>query len=345
MLTNNEIKDALGKLPRRISMVAAASAVALAATAGSLVAANDEAPDQSRTEAAASTADPWNVQDVPYNADDPSTWSLPLNDYQVINNEVNSTLLQAARSKLTASCMKNLGVAAPFEVPASWTEASARNSAGPRNAMDVRYGDHDLVKVTTYGYGWPESSTPDRARTSSAQPQNADVDLALKGWRDPISGKERSGVAKTLHGKAVPPRGCSGQSMTKLTGHEGGVDTSEDPIRKLEREAWDKMHTDPRVLAVFSEWSECMEGKGYTYEDPWAANNDPKWAPDGRSVAAIATATADVQCRRKHQVTQTMHSIEVEWQKKLMQQHPATITEAEAHTKQTMDRVNSVLGR
>ncbi|MFI6063184.1 hypothetical protein [Streptomyces sp. NPDC051286] len=105
------------------------------------------------------------------------------------------------------------------------------------------------------------------------------------------------------------------------------------------------MHADERTLKAFADWSSCMKQKGYDYKDPWAANNDPKWAPTGRSEEAISTAKADVTCRQEHSVTEVMHQVEVEWQNKLIEENPKTIADAKSYSGRVMGRVNSALGR
>ncbi|MGW6684022.1 hypothetical protein ACWGBO_29590 [[Kitasatospora] papulosa] len=294
----------------------------------------------------------WRVPEVAPATGDPSTWKLPLEEYQVVGNEVRNTLLMAAESKVTAACLKGFGVGVPFRVPASWEEVAPATNAvpgtGPVNGMDVRYGDHDLAKVSKYGYGWadaPEGGGQSEGLATGGE-LPADTELALRGWQDRVSGRARAGVPRTLQGKSVPPLGCGGQAQKEISGHSGGVDASEDAIRGIERQAWDKMNSDPRTLAVWSKWSSCMKDAGHDYNDPWEANEDPRWAPSGgRSPEAIDTAKSDVNCRSRYQVSATMHEVEEYWQTQLLAENSQIATQAKLHTERVMQKVNTVLGR
>ncbi|MFI6063630.1 hypothetical protein [Streptomyces sp. NPDC051286] len=225
MLNIDEVRKKMSGSPRRTMVVIAAAVVtiATAGTAAFLSTAGKEERSRplSHSVTAAAGAVAWQVPQVRSVANDPSTWTLPLSAYQVVDNEVNGVLLQAAEQKLTAQCMKDLGVVAPFTVPENWSEAVAAFGAdGPQNAMDARYGDHDLAKVSQYGYGWPDGvGGAGQAASSSTKGEamSDDVRLALQGWQHPVTGEVRAGVPRKLGGSSVPPRGCGGQAQTELT--------------------------------------------------------------------------------------------------------------------------------
>lgn len=337
--------------PLLVSVAVAAFAVGSVAVAGAFEKGTNEskANKQSSIQAKA-----WEVPSVQSSPGDPSTWSLPIRDYQVAGNEINSTLLSAARSKQTASCLESYGVPVPFRAPVSWAEVAPSGQNGPRNGMDVRYGDHDLAKVSAYGYGWPddtggsaEESAKSRGAAESGSQLDPETELALYG--PDRSRKVKTASPLLLNGKAVPSQGCAGETEKMLTGRavtQGVASTDEEAIDKLERQAWDKMHDDPRVLAVFNQWSSCMASKGFKYKDPWAANDDPRWAGGGaQSEAGIATAKADVTCRSEFQVNETMYQVESEWQRKLLEQNPQAASSARAYTQRVMKQVNQTLGR
>ncbi|MEX0169923.1 hypothetical protein [Streptomyces sp. LMG1-1-1.1] len=303
--------------------------------------------------AAASAAELWRTPEVAPKAADPSTWTLPIRAYQVNGNDVHRTLLSAAQAKKAAACLDRFGVAAPFTAPQSWAEAAPAAHAGPKNGMDVRYGDHDLAKVSAYGYGWPDDAqaAPQGARSLGADAElSPEAELALYGPGG-RTGKAaaRTAAAPTVNGKAVPAAGCAGETDQALVGRTrtpGVLDTSEDAITKLERRSWDSMLTDPRTLAVFAKWSSCMKTKGFDYKDPWAANDDPRWAASaGRSPEAIATATADVTCRNAFAVSETMHTVESDWQQRLLKENPKVAADARGYTQRVMAQVDATLGR
>ncbi|MGW7356457.1 hypothetical protein ACWGI0_07290 [Streptomyces sp. NPDC054802] len=363
MLTDEEIKSkTTSALPNKTLRALAAATAVLAVSGTSIWLAGGPAERENTAAPAVakqgspSSADPWHAPTEKFQPGDPSTWTLPISQYQVNSNEVNAALLGAARSASAADCLKGFGVAAPFDVPASYEDVKPEPKAGPRNAMDGRYGDHDLAKVSQYGYGWPEAAAQSARIASSPTVRDltATAELALYGPHGRRGAATSAGIGKSLDapkidGKAVPEYGCAGESQRALTGLKGGVtaaDTAEDAIDKLERRAWDGMHTDPRTLAVFAKWSTCMKDKGFDYKNPWDANDDPKWAPSaGRSSEAIVAAVADVECRAQFKVTETMFEVESDWQRRLMKENPKTVAEAKQYTERVMSNVRSTLAR
>ncbi|MFJ8311019.1 MULTISPECIES: hypothetical protein [unclassified Streptomyces] len=357
MLTDDakKVARAAGRRLKRPAVRRMGITVAVAAATGAVVwslTQGQPVPDGqaiARGAAAVTGKDAWKVPEVRYVAHDPSTWTLPMDPYQISGTQPSGILAQAAIDKKAAACVKDLGLNYPHHVATSWEEARTKPTTGPRNAMDGRHGIHDAMKAATYGYGRPGSdqSSGERRVLREEADITPEVQAALTGWKDPVTGEALAAAPRTLSGKTVPEYGCLGQAQQEIREYNGaGTDMTQDAISRLAAEGWKRSQADPRVTAAWGAWSVCMKGKGYNYADPWAANNDPKWtASAGRSKAAIATATADVACRTEHKVAETMHQVEVDWQNKLIAQNPKAITEAKAFTDRVTERVNTTLGR
>ncbi|WP_128643638.1 hypothetical protein [Streptomyces sp. SS] len=356
VLSDKETVERSSSVRKNRAFKPTVAALAVVALSGAVVAGVESFDEQEIAQANVASvpaAELWRTPAVAPQADDPSTWTLPIRAYQVNGNDVNRTLLTAAKAKKAAACLDRFGVAAPFTAPQSWAEAAPTAHAGPKNGMDVRYGDHDLAKVSAYGYGWPDEAQAGAQSARSLVPDaelSPEVELALYGPGG-RTGKvaARTAAAPTVNGKAVPAAGCAGETDQALVGRTrtpGVLDTTEDAITKLERRSWDNMLTDPRTLAVFGKWSSCMKAKGFDYKDPWAANDDPRWeASGGKSAEAIATAKADVTCRNSFGVSETMHKVETDWQQRLLKENPKVAAEAKGYTQRVMAQVDATLGR
>ncbi|MFG2136576.1 hypothetical protein [Streptomyces sp. NPDC048650] len=357
MLTDQDLKDQASRISQRFPKRAQAiSLLALAAVGGGALA----VASANRHSAVAQTASEhqqhasdgrgvWNIPRVKETADDPATWTLPLQKYQVTQNETNNILRLAATSVAEQKCAQSFGVTYPLHVPKTWGEASADDTGGPRNGMDVRYGDHDLEKVSKYGYGWPQvAEKTSRVTRNSSEDRDLDATtkLVLYGWEGRYTGQKAAHKsAPRVNGMPVPSHGCNGRAQEQVSGITAGTDTNEDAFNKLEREGWDKTQTDPRVQAVWSKWSACMKKKGFAYKDPWAANDDERWSGNSTSSEQISTAKGDVTCRQQFRVAKTMHEVEVAWQNKLLKDNPEVATKAKAYTQRVTKRTNELLGR
>ncbi|WP_290062214.1 hypothetical protein [Amycolatopsis solani] len=187
---------------------------------------------------------------------------LPLDDYLLSPAELRE--LSAARELLVRRCLAAAGFAYPSRADSA--------PKGPRTWNERRYGgtDADLVAVDGYGLG-------DREPTGDkpAPKLDAAARAALEG-----------------------PRGCAAKAGEEQ--RRGGPELDRDLPRRLASESFARSRGAPEVTDVVRKWSDCMRAGGFAYDDPLAPPADPRWAGPGKPAAAeIATATADLECKRR----------------------------------------------
>ncbi len=64
-----------------------------------------------------------------------------------------------------------------------------------------------------------------------------------------------------------------------------------------------------------------MAGSGYHYSTPMEANNDPQWSGERASVAEIAVAVADVNCKKTTNLVGIRMAVDAAYQRRAIGQH------------------------
>lgn len=212
-----------------------------------------------------------------------------------------------AEDLLVTGCMRAHGIAGftPATVPAS--------PETPVNAR--RYGVVDTDVATRYGYHFPD---PDAARRTAA----------YRAWDARLTDRERDLLDGTERA-----RGCVAAAELRL---RAGVHLAEPgSFTRLDFRSLDASAADPRVRAAVHRWRDCMAGRGLDYASPAEAIADPRWrlnspAPSERE---IATATADVRCKRRAHLVAAWLAAETDVQRALIARHSAAFA--------TLDRGNA----
>ncbi|MFF2526985.1 hypothetical protein [Streptomyces liangshanensis] len=247
-----------------------------------------------------------------FDVKDPSTWTLPIQAYLPSDSEM--AQISQARKQLIADCMEGFG----FE----WTPAPDLPRVGGKNMLDWRYGIHDIALAEVRGY------KPD-AENQEAYDQ-AMEDGAVDGTAasDPES-QALDGTAKEMKGKKVPPGGCQGQADELIDGEK--LDT---PLaRGVNVEVFMKSQESDQVVKAFSAWSACMKGKGYDYAAPLDASDDPRFASKDVTPLEISTATADIDCREKTDVSKIWYDAEMALQTRAIEEKAEQLN----HERESLD--------
>ncbi|MER5207531.1 hypothetical protein [Streptomyces sp. NPDC002825] len=271
---------------------------------------------------------------------DPSTWTLPLQAYQP--TEQQAAAIATAEATLVQRCMRSFGK--------DWRPAPALPRIGPRNMMDWRYGIHDEVLSSWRGYQ-PDAAEQARydaaVRAQSERPApSPDEELLLGGSDLPDSARQQAGPearSGTIDGRKIPAGGCFGQARTTLGSQSRGVSPL---VERLNFASYEASLRDPAVIEVFGLWSACMREKHYSYAAPLDADQDPRFRPDPRrrvSALEIATAVADISCRRRHRVAETWHGVEVRIQDRYIRENAARLT-ADRRTLDAVIRNSATVG-
>jgi hypothetical protein len=180
--------------------------------------------------------------------------------------------------------------------PFGLVRTSPAASGGSLNIMARRYGVTDPTIAAQWGYHLtPDQGTAQRTATGPAM-SPAEM-LVLTG----NSGGAGSSPASSYHGIPVPPGGCAAEAATRL-GLGGDDPLGGSLVSTIDANAYAQSKTDARVTAVFSAWSACMRGKGFSYATPLAPAASFDLTSPERSKKELQTAAADVSCQAEHNV-------------------------------------------
>lgn len=241
-----------------------------------------------------------------FDSKNPATWTLPIQGY--LPSDSAKAQISQAKKQLIGDCMKSYG----FE----WEPAPDLPRVGGKTFVDWRYGIHDMELAKARGY------KPDAAQ------QAAYEDAMNAGAVDGLTGGEDSqtlegGGVEEVNGKKIPDGGCIGQADRKI----GAQAVQSETAQKISAETFTKSKSDARVIKAFAAWSKCMKGKGYDYAEPLDASDDARFSSPDVTTEEISTATSDIECRDKTNVTQVWYEAESELQKNTIEDQAELLNE------------------
>ncbi|MGX6602157.1 hypothetical protein ACWKSP_08500 [Micromonosporaceae bacterium Da 78-11] len=228
---------------------------------------------------------------------------LPLDVYLLTAEQQKK--LDAAVTEIGRDCLGRFGLSWPENQPAT-------GDGSPRNAR--RYSTVELAKAETTGYHVPETA-PRQVDRKEPTPE------AMNVWAD--RGEQ------TFRGQPVPVGGCAGEAVRQLT--RGAPDADPGIAERLQLSTYKQTKADSRVVRVFAEWSKCMQTKGYSYPDPYAAAGDQRWQTAQAGPAEIAVATADVTCKAGAGVPGLMLAVETAYQNRVAAQQATALAAIKAY--------------
>ncbi|MET7620842.1 hypothetical protein [Streptomyces sp. NPDC005408] len=217
---------------------------------------------------------------------------LPLDRYELSTLEYKR--FDRAQDRLVQRCMVGFGYADfPLDPKDRQREAApivwVTVSSSP-------FGMLDLDKARRWGYGWdPKRSVLPEHKGRAMTEEEYGV---LYGTR--------LGGATTIRGRKVLENGCSGEASKQLT---SGVKDSRSMWSYVSGREVSLAKTEPkdeRIRGAWDTWSQCVVDKGLgRYGSPDKAFADKAWKRGSggnttRTARELATATADVECKRKH---------------------------------------------
>lgn len=239
---------------------------------------------------------------APVVVSDVTTFALPLNAYEVTSDQ--SAVLGAARRKLIERCMARFGFTS-FRLPPRTVE--------PFGLNEKRYFLADEKRAPGFGY-----DTPELNKQSGGEP-----------GAEKISDEEGvvlNGDEASSGGRAVPKGGCTAEAEGKL---QEGAPAGANPMlaQQLGMQTYTRSRDDSRVRKASADWSACMKEAGYNFADPKAANDygtsqvTENGGSDGADDKEIATAVADVACKKKVNYINTWATVETAYQKELIEKN------------------------
>ncbi|MFH9355578.1 hypothetical protein [Kitasatospora sp. NPDC017646] len=237
---------------------------------------------------------------------DLSALRLPIEQYVLTPAE--NAQLNHATWVLAADCVQHHGIT--FQTPAALTHLRS-GSEVPR-----RYGPADPAAAAKDGYHNP--AAPDGDKTPTDNLASLSID-------------QRTTV---FH--------CQQDAQTKLG---GGATYGSSPIgEQINSRSYLKAAADDRVKAAFTAWSGCMKAAGYDYASPMDAYNDPHWsASPTADQQEIATAQADIACKRQTNLIGIWYAVDAAYQQQQIQAHQAELDRDRTAEQQQLSAARQVL--
>ncbi len=276
------MEESVSNPKRRISRVAV-SAVLAAATATVIISSTSKSGESGQAQTVKSHGQDL-VAESSADSDDPTTWQLPIEAYLPDTSRAGS-LVASARDARIDECMADAGLP-------EWEPAPDLPSLENNSFTGTRYGRSDI----------------EQARKSGYHPDPEKVAAYNKALREDHSMETDREVLKKC---AFKVDGRPSEEM----------DAARQPsmAEEIAYYSYRDSMNDSRVLRAFKRWSECMKTKGYNYEAPMDANDDPQWAANGGfTQKEIDTAVADVECRDKYHVERVWFDSEAEIQNSMI---------------------------
>ncbi|MEU1308420.1 hypothetical protein ABZ419_05915 [Streptomyces cinnamoneus] len=270
---------------------------------------------------------------------DPSTWTLPLMRYQATPAQART--ISAARETLTRQCARRYGI--------TLTPEPVLPPLGPKNQMDWRYGIHDRELTARRGYQVDDAQQAryDAAlRAQAGLPRPAqDTPVVVSGTHLPpdvlaaTSAQAQKGI---VAGKPVPDGGCSGEAQRTVGTATQGASPL---VARLMTASYPESMKEPEVKHVFAQWSACMRERGFRYDAPMEANDDPSFRPgrEGVTRKEIAVALADLDCREAHHVAEVWHTAEARLQAKAIAGNTTDLTADRAALDRTLATAEQIV--
>ncbi|MFI9379880.1 hypothetical protein [Kutzneria sp. NPDC052558] len=235
---------------------------------------------------------------------------LPVDAYGYTAIETGQLLL--AKELLAADCQRAHGVRdvatpdrAAFELLTRSRQRDLGSYGGKR-----RYGVIDAGAAATYGYHIPST-----------------VDGSTPNEKDKIPGSSA----------------CLDLATASLTG--GGSFGSADLVRTISWDSYRYSLRSPELAAVTKQWSSCMQAKGYRESNLVDAGEGFDLDTGVVKPEEIATASADVACKRTAGVIDTWRAVEQAYQDAEIAKHARELADVKAAHDDCMKRVAEVVAR
>jgi hypothetical protein len=252
-------------------------------------------------------------------------------------------ILITAEQTLVQRCMRRFGV--------TWEAPQDLPTLGPRNSMDWRYGVHDVALASTRGYqpdlGQQERYEQALRSDEGQQPPSPDEEVLLGGSQlppDALAAASPEVRAGLFRGRKIPAGGCFSEARRRLGTSTYGVP----PLAaELNSRSFPAATQDPKVRAVFRQWSGCMKSRGHIFKDPVQIFEDQRFgrAPHRVSELEISVALADIQCRSILPVARTWYDAEVRLQHQYIKENARRLTQERLSLKRSLTAAHHVLAR
>lgn len=260
---------------------------------------------------------------------------LPLEAYEQVASQEQDTGL-AAFGLLVQRCMQAKGFS--YEVAPQPSDSLAQLHALENQPAGLT----SLAQAKAYGYGKPgDLYVPSGRDGLSVFSLDLPRGMSMRAlprhpaWASALLGGDAPGAPPS----AWQRRGCYQTVQAQLTHRTSRLT---DPVPALAAQAAQWAQSDPRVLATQRSWSRCMAARGYSYQTPLQPQTH-RW-PKTPTPAEIATATADVTCKARVNLPNTVLTIEAAYQQALLAQNLPAFTHLQSDFRRLLQRAENLLG-
>jgi hypothetical protein len=256
---------------------------------------------------------------------------LPLDTY-VPSKQEYVTVLRAVW-KLTSDCV------ARFGARYTASEDVLTSDVPPLDRLNERrYGLFSAELAARSGYAAPVPERP--AAGSVGWDPTPNEKFLVVGRTGEFAGTKE--LPRDVNGTRLPADGCGGESWRKLA---DGARSPADPQLpdRLRTRAYDRAENDSRLRSAMSAWNDCMTRRGYSYTSIWGPNDRPWPRPPGAD--EIATATADVACKKETNLVGVWFTVEKAYQQRAVDRNAEALAVVKAHLQAQARTAVKVLAR
>jgi hypothetical protein len=259
---------------------------------------------------------------------------LPLDAYAVDPQQ--QEVLDRAVDELAEKCMKAKGYTWP---------ARLEQLGVPHAANERRYGVTDLESVSVYGYQLapPVGVTPAQLAEEARREKKRKA-LMTDALTEAYTGRGGKTTSTSRTG------GCRGQALKQLGLPQGGEALT--AVDLAQQQGWKRTEADSRAKAANAKWSACMKKAGHNYANPHLAAADPAWWTKAAAGSAtrnragareIATAVADVRCKRQVDYVTVWQSVETSYQYKIIEANKKELEDVRKVWRNALRKADQVL--
>ncbi len=246
-------------------------------------------------------------------------------------------------------------------------------SPGKTQAIAIHDAEENLVSACMNERGFryePEASTYDPSNTSRWYGVVDPEEAAVYGYRPPSLVEQKKSLARKSNETAsrdatfvaayggtdatqrdikddrgaviahYDPKSCWGQAKDAIEPDWGKSLVITKAAESIASNAATTAEASREVQDGFADWSRCMKTKGFTFSDPWAANNSV-WPGDTAGAKEIKTAVADAECKQSTGLLKTWSGQIAARQLSALAKQPGIVTEWQAMNKKAVDRANA----
>jgi len=233
----------------------------------------------------------------------------PLQAYRLRPSEL--TRITYARGLFVDRCMRAAGFSYPQRPFSQELDAMLESE---RTAISRRYGITDPDLASTYGYGFPATSTSGGFASVERD------ELYLDALRGNATGVSADASRTTAADDQEPDRGCVGEADRRLSLTDPDI-SAFGLAHSIWVEGQQRLVISKQYRTVVGEWATCMGRRGYRVSDPISDQHDiaeafhTRGEADDRTLIGpplaeeIALATADVACKQATRLVERLDTL------------------------------------